>query len=99
MKGWTCSEVAQEANNWVTSNWARYCNPAYDSLYDRSTRELDPARRRQLFIQMNDLLIEDVAVIPLVHLVDFSGISGTLTGVELTPWDVEVWKIKDWRRK
>ena len=99
MKGWTCSEVAQEANNWATANWARYCNPAYDALYDRSTRELDPARRRQLFIQMNDLLIEDVAVIPLVHLVDFSGISGTLAGVELTPWDVEVWNIKDWRRK
>ena len=74
-------------------------HPDFDALYERSTREMDPALRRALFVQMNDLLIADAAVIPLAHLVDFSGISTTLAGVELTPWDVEVWNIKDWRRK
>ena len=99
MQGWTCSEMAQQTNNWATANWARYCNPVYDSLYKKSTTELDPAKRRQLFVQMNDILIEDVAVIPLVHLVDFSGVSKSLKGIDLNPWDVEVWNIKDWRRK
>jgi len=98
MKGWTCSEIAKQANKWATANWARYCNPVYDSLYQQSMTELDPAKRRLLFIQMNDILIEDVAVIPLVHLVDFSGVSRSLKGVDLNPWDVEVWNIKDWRR-
>jgi peptide/nickel transport system substrate-binding protein len=99
MQGWTCSEIAQQANNWATANWARYCNPAYDRLYQQSMTEMDPAKRRRLFIQMNDILIEDVAVIPLVHLVDFSGVSKSLRGIDLNPWDVEVWNIKDWRRK
>jgi peptide/nickel transport system substrate-binding protein len=97
MKGWTCSEIARQVNNWATANWARYCNPAYDSLYQQSTTELNPAKRRLLIVQMNDILIEDVAVIPLVHLVDFSGVSRSLKGVDLNPWDVEVWNIKDWR--
>ncbi len=67
MKAWTCAEAAQMANNWALSNWSRYCNPEYDALYDQAANELDPEKRRQLFIQLNDLLIEDVALIPLVH--------------------------------
>jgi peptide/nickel transport system substrate-binding protein len=97
MKGWTCGEIAQLANNWSLSNWARYCNPAYDALYEQVAKEIDPEKRRQLFIQMNDLLIEDVALIPLVHFADVSVINSSLTGLDVTPWDVEVWNIMDWR--
>jgi peptide/nickel transport system substrate-binding protein len=48
---------------------------------------------------MNDLLIEDAALIPLVQLSLPAAVSTTLTGLDFTPWDVEVWSIKDWRRK
>jgi len=99
MAGWTCAEIAQKSNDWALSNWARYCNSAYDKLYQQAKTELDPDKRRDLFIQMNDLLIEDVALIPLVHITLPAGVSTTLTGLDFTPWDVEVWNIKDWRRK
>ena len=33
---------------------------------ERSRDELDPVRRAVLFIRMNDLLVEDVVVIPVV---------------------------------
>jgi peptide/nickel transport system substrate-binding protein len=48
---------------------------------------------------MNDLLIEDVAVIPMVERAMAFGIANSLEGIEPTPWDVDVWNIKDWRRK
>jgi len=99
MKVWTCAEAARLANNWGTANWSRYCKSAYDELYRQSAGEMDPKRRRALIVRMNDMLIEDAAVIPLVHLVDFNGISASLAGIDLTPWDVEVWNIKDWHRK
>ena len=99
MKGWTCDEVAQKANNWALSNWGRYCNPAYDALFQQSATEMDPEKRQQLFIQMNDILIEDVALIPLVDTAQPAAISSALEGYETTPWDVDVWLIKDWRRK
>jgi peptide/nickel transport system substrate-binding protein len=95
----TCSEIPQQANDWTGLNIARWCNPEYDALYEQSTVELDPERRRQLFILMNDLLIEDVALIPLVNLFVSSGVGHTLEGVELTPWDSHMWNVKDWRRE
>ncbi len=99
LRTWTCAEAAQQANNWSSGNWSRYCNPAFDSMFERSRTELDPEKRRQLIIQMNDLLIEDVAIIPMVERSITFGVSNTLKGVQPTPWDADVWNIKDWRRK
>jgi peptide/nickel transport system substrate-binding protein len=98
MKAWTCDEAAQKANDWSLSNWSRYCNPAYDALWRQAAAELDPAKRATLFKRLNDFLIDDAAVIPLVHEVDMSGASTTLQGLDLTPWDVEPWNIADWSR-
>jgi peptide/nickel transport system substrate-binding protein len=99
MQGWTCDQIAQKSNNWALSNWARYCNPAYDALYQQATTETDPAKRQQLFLQMNDLLIEDVALIPLVDLAMITAANSSLAGLDVTPWDVEVWNIMDWYRE
>lgn len=96
---WVCDQAAQKANNWGKPNISRYCNPTFDDLYRQSLTELNPEKRRQLIVQMNELLSEDVAVIPLIHRADTSGISNSLEGFEPTPWDREVWNIKDWRRK
>ncbi len=99
MKTYTCKEIPQKENKWSGQNHGRYCNQEYDSLWEKSTTELDPEKRRQLFIQMNDILIEDAAVIPLVHRANVVGVSNSLTGVDLTPWDLRTWNIVDWNRR
>lgn len=98
MKTYTCDEIVQKANNWSKQNYARYCNPTYDKLWQQSNRELDPEKRRQLFIQMNDLLVKDAAVFPIVHRADVAGVSNRLEGIKLTPWDLQTWNIAEWRR-
>lgn len=98
MQTYTCDEIAQKANNWSKSNYARYCNPEYDALWQQAAATLDPEERQDLFIQMNDLLIEDAAVMPIVHRADVSGVSNRLTGISLTPWDLSTWNIAEWRR-
>ncbi|HIK44405.1 MAG TPA: peptide ABC transporter substrate-binding protein, partial [Leptolyngbyaceae cyanobacterium M65_K2018_010] len=98
MKTYTCDEIAQKANNWSKSNYSRHCNPAFDALWQRSTVELDPQARQDLFIQMNDLLVEEAALLPIVHRADVSGVSQRLTGINLTPWDLSTWNIAEWRR-
>ena len=98
MQTYTCDEIAQKANNWSKGNYARYCNPDYDALWQQAAAELDPAVRQELFIQMNDLLINEAAVFPLVHRADVSGVSNRLTGINLTPWDLSTWNIADWKR-
>ena len=59
---------------------------------------MDLEKRQQLFIQMNDLIIEEAILIPLVDRTGVHGVSNTLVGVDLTAWDSELWNIKDWRR-
>ncbi|PZU98522.1 MAG: peptide ABC transporter substrate-binding protein [Leptolyngbya sp.] len=98
MQTYTCNEIAQKANNWSKSNYARYCNPEYDALWQQAAATLDPKERQDLFIQMNDLLIEDAAVMPIVHRADVSGVSNRLTGINLTPWDLSTWNIAEWSR-
>lgn len=98
MKGFTCDDIPQKKNNWSKSNYSRYCNPEYDKLWQQSNTELNPEKRQQLFIQMNDLLFKDTAVIPLISRADVNGVSNRLVGVNSTPWDTDTWNIKDWQR-
>lgn len=98
MKYWTCSQIPQKANNWTGRNDERWCSQEYDDLYQQTTVEVDPKRRQQLFIRMNDLLIEDVVMIPLVDWADVRGVGQRIGGIELTPWDANTWNIKAWKR-
>jgi peptide/nickel transport system substrate-binding protein len=95
---WTCSQIPQAANRWSGGNIARWCNPAYDALYARSVTELDPQKRQQLMIQMNDMLVQDVVVIPLVQIAQVAGVSSSITGLDPTPWDGDLWNVQDWSR-
>ena len=98
MEWWTCDQIASKANDWNKDNYARYCSSAYDELWERSQIELDPGKRQELFIQMNDLLIDDVAIIPLIGRTQNAAVSNKLKGVAITPWDANTWNIKDWGR-
>jgi peptide/nickel transport system substrate-binding protein len=96
----TCDRIPQEANEWKGGgNMGRWCNADYDALIARAAPELDPDTRTQLFIQMNDIVVEEVVLIPLVRRVDTHGVSNTLEGIEFTPWDATTWKIQEWKRR
>ncbi|MBN1993220.1 MAG: peptide ABC transporter substrate-binding protein [Anaerolineae bacterium] len=94
---WTCAQIPQKANGYSGFNFRRWCNPEYDALYEQASTELDPDKRRELFIQMNDMLSEEVVTIPIVRFARISAVSRNLAGFDPTPWDSETWNIKDWR--
>ncbi len=97
MRFWTCAQIPQKANNWSGLNIERWCNDEYEKLFQQASTELDPKKREQLFIQMNDLIIKDVAMIPTVFFADAQGINPDLADVVLTPWDNNTWNIENWR--
>jgi len=94
----TCNQIPQKANNWSGDNNSRYCNPEYDRLWQSASQELDSDQRAKLFIEMNDLLDQDVAVIPLVHRADVMAFGSNLTGYKPTAWDMRTWDIMNWKR-
>jgi len=97
--GWTTSQIAQKSNNWQFGNYHRYSNKAFDDIVDQLRKETDSAKRNQLAIQANDLLIKDVVVIPLINRTfATSGVAKSLKGVDPTPWDSEMYNIADWTK-
>jgi len=92
-------EIARKANNWAGQNIVRWANAEYDRLWKQAATELDPVRRAALFIRMNDLLIEDVVVIPVVWRNEVVAASHRLRGMELTTWDSNLWDLAYWYRE
>jgi peptide/nickel transport system substrate-binding protein len=96
---WTTGEMSSKANNWLLGNRGRYSNKDFDALVTQLRTETDPAKRAQLAIQANDLLIQDVAVIPLVQRAAvMSGVAKSLRGVDPSPWDSEMYNVADWKK-
>ena len=50
-------------------------------------------------IQLNDLLIQNYVVIPLIDRAFVSAFSKSLKGVRLNGWDSELWNIHEWYRE
>ncbi|WRH67689.1 MAG: hypothetical protein RSE13_04860 [Planktothrix sp. GU0601_MAG3] len=98
LKTYTCTQIPQKANNWTGDNFSRYCNPEYDALWKQATTEINPEKQKQIWIKMNDMLVNNYIVIPLIHRAEVAGVNQNLTGVNLTPWDLTVWNIKDWKK-
>lgn len=96
---WTCDQIATQANQWQTPNNARYCNPEYDGLLTAAKQEFNPEKRAALFQEMDALLANDVAVIPIVHRAIANGVSKDLVGIDSTPWDTSTWDIANWQRQ
>ncbi|WP_066344137.1 peptide ABC transporter substrate-binding protein [Geminocystis sp. NIES-3708] len=97
-KVYTCDNIPQKINNWSGDNYSRYCNPEYDALLQTVITELNPEKRAIIFKQLNDMLINQVTVIPIIHRADVVGIANNLQGVELTPWDSRTWNIATWKK-
>ena len=92
--------IAQAQNKWAGRNFQRYRNPDYDAVYEASRTESDPEAQANLFIQMNDILYNDAAVMPLVRAGDKVGHSRTLNAQNIAPgpYEFDYWNIANWNR-
>ena len=99
MSNWTCKEMAQKRNKWGGNNMPRWCNAAYDALSAEMSKTAALKDRIRLAKEMNDMLMKDYAMIPLIHRGGVSAHSNSITGPRMNEWDSELWNIADWRRK
>ncbi|MCY4464421.1 MAG: peptide ABC transporter substrate-binding protein [Chloroflexi bacterium] len=98
MVRWICGADPNPDNGWLGRNVPRHCNPAYDALYEELTQTGGVEARAEIVKQMNDLLIESGALIPLVFRGSVSAHSNSLGGVDMNGWDSEMWNAQDWYR-
>ena len=58
--------MASKENKWLGRNITRWQNEEYDDALEAGRREMDPVKRAAMFIRMNDLVIQNVVVIPVI---------------------------------
>jgi peptide/nickel transport system substrate-binding protein len=97
MRQFLTEEIAQKSNKWQGRNVTRWHNPKYDGIFHASESELDPVKRAAMFIAMNDMVVDDHAVIPEINRRQVSGVAKNLQ-VTLTGWDNDFAFLKDWYR-
>jgi peptide/nickel transport system substrate-binding protein len=91
-----CSwEVATKENKWQGRNITRWRNDEYDKVYRAAEGELDPVKRAAMFIRMNDLVVENQVVIPVVYRPRVSAVASKLR-TPLSGWDNDLWNLRDW---
>jgi len=90
-------EVSTKDNKWQGRNITRWRSEEYDKLYRQAEGELDPVKRAAMFVRMNELVIEGVAVIPVVYRPTVAAVSSKLNA-PLSGWDNNTWSLQDWYR-
>src|SRR6266436_5701409 len=92
-------EIAQKENKWAGRNSTRWRNEEYDRLFRAAETEMDPVKRAAHFIRMNDLLTQNVVVVPLVWRGTASAVSNRLRGTEISGWDSNLWNLAHWYKE
>jgi len=98
MNQFTSWEIASKENKWQGRNITRWRSEEYDKTYRAAEAEMDPVKRAALFIKMNDLVIQNVVVIPVVQRPRVAAVSSRLR-VEQSGWDSDFWALHNWYRE
>jgi peptide/nickel transport system substrate-binding protein len=91
-------EISSKENKWQGNNPTRWHNDEYDNLFRAAQGELDPVKRAALFIAMNDKVVNDAVVIPVINRLWVAAMSHKLSAT-LSGWDSDFWNLKDWYRE
>jgi peptide/nickel transport system substrate-binding protein len=91
--------VPQRLNDWSGDNSVRWVNEEFNAAYTQAQQELDTDVQAELFIKMNDLVVNNYVHIPLVNRATVAGHAADLTGVAISRWAGDPWNIQDWGRE
>lgn len=97
MRLFKADAIPTKANSWQGLNVGRWNNPEYDKLYDEAMAELDPVKRATIFIGMNEMLVDEVVVLPIVTRARVASMANNLYA-PVSIWDNDLWSLKDWHR-
>ncbi len=94
-----CSwEVATKDNKWQGRNITRHQSKEYDDIHKAAQVEIDPIKRAAMLIKLNEIVINNWIVIPVVARLGAAAAKEKLV-LELTGWDNNTWDLPNWYRE
>lgn len=88
--------VFAAVDTFVDSAWTYYRNPTVNKLYEQAEREMDPAKREELYAEMQKIVWDDAAYVFLYYPNSRSGVRDDVHGYKILPTSYfllqDVWK-------
>ena len=94
-----CDKAPSPKTQWQGENISRFCMPEYDALHAELTKTAGIEKRAEIGKKLNDMMVQNGGMIPLVHRGRLSAHANSLGGVVLNVWDSELWNVAEWHRK
>ena len=88
-------EAATKENKWQGRNITRWQNKAYDDNYKAAQSEVDPVKRAAMFVEANNMVINNQVVIPVVSRPTVTAV-GLKLNASISGWDNNTWDLSDW---
>lgn len=98
MKQFLSEEGASRENKWQGRNITRWRNKEYDEIHKAAQVEIDPVKRTAMFIKLNDMVVNDQVVIPVVARHAVQALSEKLVA-SMSGWDNNTWDIQNWYKE
>lgn len=90
-------EASAKVNSWQGRNVVRWRNEEFDKIYNAAANEIDPAKRAAMYIQLNDMVVGDNYIQPLLHRAQAAAV-GIKVKPYLSGWDATFSRLHDWHR-
>jgi peptide/nickel transport system substrate-binding protein len=91
-------DIAQQSNKWSPPNYMRWSNDDFNKLYDQVKTETDVQKASQIWMQLNDIVVNNYISVPLIDRKSADGKLKTLSGPNLSPFEPWSWNIADWTK-
>jgi peptide/nickel transport system substrate-binding protein len=91
-------QVANKENKWQGRNISRWQSKDYDELYQQAEQELDAVKRAAMYIKLNDMVVGDNYIQPIVSRSRVTALKGGVTA-HLSGWDNDLWQLASWYRE
>ena len=88
-------EACSKANKWLGQNLVRWQNAEFDALFRAAEGELDAVKRAALFIRMNDLVVADGYVLPIIARLTARAMNRRLVA-PLSGWQTDMASLPHW---
>jgi peptide/nickel transport system substrate-binding protein len=91
-------QAATKENKWQGRNISRWQSKEYDEIYRQAEQELDAVKRVAMYIKLNDLVVGDNHILPIMSRSRVAALKSGVTA-HLSGWDNDLWQIANWYRE
>jgi peptide/nickel transport system substrate-binding protein len=91
-------QAATKENKWQGRNVSRWQSKEYDEIYKQAEQELDAVKRAAMYIKLNDLVVGDNYILPVVRRPRTTALKTGLTA-HLSGWDNDLYQLASWYRE